>query len=181
MMQPLANLVQEVAELLRQKGRRIVFAESCTAGLISASLARVPGISERLCGSAVVYRLDTKSQWLGISAQMLTDPGPVSSEVAHAMAQEVLVRTPEADVAAAVTGHLGPNAPARQDGLIFVGLATRNPAGFDVVTFRQELPAFVTDEFGFDALSLREWRQWKAAEIVLQLVKRHLQAEIHQS
>lgn len=110
---------------LREKGLKIVFAESCTAGLASATLARIPGISEYHCGSAVVYRLDTKHEWLGVSRGLLEDPGPVSKEVAEAMATGVLKKTPEADDAAAITGHLGPNVPAGQDGLVWMAVARR--------------------------------------------------------
>ena len=125
MVDPVYAAAQKLAETLQQRRRRIVFAESCTAGLVSATLARIPGISEWHCGSAVVYRLDTKHRWLGVSEAELLNPGPVSRCVAEAMARGVLERTPEADVSVAVTGHLGPQAPPDQDGLVFIAGATR--------------------------------------------------------
>src|SRR5580658_9124836 len=109
MPQPLEQLIDEIAELLSQLRMRLVFAESCTGGLAAASLARIPGISEFLCGSAVVYRLDTKMRWLEVPESMLIDVGPVSEPVARSMAEGVLAKTPEADLSASVTGHLGPN------------------------------------------------------------------------
>ena len=122
---------EQLAEQLRRSGRRVVFAESCTAGLVTAALARIPGISEHVCGSAVVYRNATKTAWLGVSAEALADEsiGPVSEQVAAAMADGVLARTPEADLAVSVTGHLGPDAPAHLDGVIYVGIARREGAG----------------------------------------------------
>ena len=120
------RLAHEIAEQLTRLGMRIVFAESCTGGLLSATLARIPGISNVHCGSAVVYRLDTKTQWLGIEKTILVNPGAVSEPVARLMAEGVLKRTPEASIAASITGHLGPNAPAHQDGLIYVGIAIRD-------------------------------------------------------
>ena len=45
-----------VATLLKQKNVKVVFAESCTAGLVAESLARVQGISEHHCGGMVFYR-----------------------------------------------------------------------------------------------------------------------------
>ncbi len=174
MTQPLMPLVRQIADLLKRTNTRIVFAESCTAGLVSATLGRVPGISEFHCGSAVVYRLDTKTRWLGISEAMLSDPGPVSDEVAKAMALGVLERTPEANLAASITGHLGPNAPADQDGLVYIGIARRTSAGVSVQTFRWELSTEITDLDNTGAESLREWRQWKAAELVLNCVRDEL-------
>lgn len=174
MPQPLAALVLEVATLLRTDQRRIVFAESCTGGLVSASLARVPGISDFLCGSAVVYRLDTKAKWLGVSEPLLVDPGPVSEVVAREMAHGVLAHTPEADLAASITGHLGPNAPVDQDGLIFIGVAHRISGTTREVTaqvFEHRLPSDTPEMRQLPGDSTREQRQWLAVEWVLTHVR----------
>ena len=122
----LAGLAKRVAQRLKYCQTRVVFAESCTAGLLAASLARVPGISEYLCGSAVTYRNDTKHRWIGVPRQLLISPGPVSEVVAQRMVQGVLKSTPEADLGAAVTGHLGPAAPPNQDGLVFIAIAHKS-------------------------------------------------------
>ena len=101
--------VLEVIRLLRESNRRIVLAESCTGGLAAAWFTSVPGASDVFCGSMVVYRNDSKSQWLGLDPQMLADEkiGPVSSQASEQLAQKVLSRTPEANVALGITGHLG--------------------------------------------------------------------------
>lgn len=181
MPQPLEALVQEVAILLRQTRRRIVLAESCTGGLVSASLARVPGISDVLCGSAVVYRLDTKARWLGVSEDLLLNPGPVSEAVARAMACGVLIHTPEADLAASITGHLGPLAPDDQDGLVFIGVACRSSDPTrDVTTqvFEHRLPSGTPELRQFPGESAREQRQWQAVELVLTQVRSMLTGQL---
>jgi len=119
------EIVDELANELSRKHLKIVFAESCTGGLVSALLAGVPGISQWLCGSAVTYRCNTKEAWLGVSASEIQLQTAVSREVAQQMAMGVLEATPEADLALSVTGHLGPNAPDGFDGLVFVGVAMR--------------------------------------------------------
>ena len=116
---------RRVAKLLAALDRKVAFAESCTAGLVSASLARVPGISAYHCGGVVTYRNETKTAYLGISPQLLDRHGPVSEVVAQRMAEGVLKQTPEAWCAASVTGHLGPHAPPDLDGVVFIGLAHR--------------------------------------------------------
>jgi nicotinamide-nucleotide amidase len=120
-----ATAARRVARLLRESGRKVVFAESCTGGLVSGALTKIPGISNFHCGGVVVYRNETKQAYLGIPAAVLQDPGPISADVAELMATNVLKMTPEADLAAAVTGHLGPNAPPKLDGLVFVAVAWR--------------------------------------------------------
>ena len=114
-----------LAESLERTGDRLVLAESCTAGLVAASLARIPGISQRLTGSAVVYQEVTKTQWLHISPETLQSDGVVSAAVAEQMAHGALNRTPHATLAASVTGHLGPDAPSDLDGVVWSAVAVR--------------------------------------------------------
>jgi nicotinamide-nucleotide amidase len=129
---PLAPLSRRVAKLLELTGRKVVFAESCTGGLVSATLTKIPGISEHHCGGVVTYRNATKHAYLGIPLKTLDEAGPVSREVVELMARGVLKKTTEANVSIAVTGHLGPNAPAGQDGLVFVAVAVRKPDCFGI-------------------------------------------------
>lgn len=119
--------VLEVIRLLRESGNRIVLAESCTGGAIAANFTLVPGVSEVFCGSMVVYRNDSKSQWLGLDPVMLADPeiGPVSPQTSQLLASRVLECTPEADYALAVTGHFGPDAPSHLNRRIFVAVVRR--------------------------------------------------------
>ncbi|MGI8982455.1 MAG: CinA family protein [Pirellulaceae bacterium] len=121
----LPAIVRRVAELLKQKDLKVVFAESCTGGLVAGALTRIPGISDYHCGGVVVYRNATKEAYLGIPARLLKNPGPVSEVVAREMAIRVLKRTPEADLSAAVTGHLGPGAPPELDGVVYIAIALR--------------------------------------------------------
>ncbi len=158
---PVFAAALNLATGLRKNGLKIVFAESCTAGLVSATLARIPGISEHHCGSAVVYRLDTKHRWLDVPEALLLDPGAVSREVAEALARGVLQKTPEADVAAAITGHLGPNAPTEMDGLIWMAVAVRR----DEIEVTTRSVVLSTEIRG--AETLREVRQRAATEALL--------------
>lgn len=118
---------QELAQCLAEKQLRIVWAESCSAGNVAGALAIVPGISAWLCGSFVVYRNESKASWLSISRNALADPniGPVSAQVTQSLAQRALAVTSEADIGAAVTGHIGPGSPAHLDGQLFFALVRR--------------------------------------------------------
>jgi nicotinamide-nucleotide amidase len=119
--------VLEVIRLLRESRKRIVFAESCTGGAVAANFTMVPGVSEVFCGSMVVYRNDSKTQWLGLDPAMLADPeiGPVSPQTSELLARQVLAHTPEAEFALAITGHFGPDAPDHLNRRIFVALVRR--------------------------------------------------------
>ena len=115
----------DLADRLAARQQKIVFAESCTAGMAAALLGGCPGISAWLCGSAVTYREATKTQWLDIEPALLNEFTAESSETTSKMAEAVLEKTPEANLAAAITGHLGPEAPTAIDGKIFMAIAIR--------------------------------------------------------
>lgn len=123
--QELDHLATQLFRALEKSGDVLVLAESCTAGLIAATLARVPGMSRRLAGSFVVYQIDSKVAWLGVSVDTIQRHDVVSREVAESMAIQALNRTPHATVAMSITGHLGPDAPAVLDGVAWLAIARR--------------------------------------------------------
>ena len=131
-----------LVEKLRCLQYRLVLAESCTGGLAAARLTSIAGVSDILCGSMVTYRENTKKQWLGVSEETLMQFSAVSEEVTLAMASAILNATPEASVAAAITGHLGPNAPEELDGIIFAAVAIRQAGARDVSS--GPLPSCIT-------------------------------------
>ncbi len=165
----LSNLANDLGLLLKSRQKRLVLAESCTGGLLAASLTLIPGISESFCGSAVTYRDGTKSAWIRVPESHLADPQitAVSAIVADDMCQGLLERTPEADLAASVTGHLGPGAPPELDGIVFIGILSRG-AGPAVVQRR------ITSDTPPTGFTLREHRRLEAAQLVLQSLIDHL-------
>ena len=122
------TLAQKVADELHRRAHRLVLAESCTCGLIAATLGQIPGISAVFCGSSVVYRDDTKQQWLDVPAEVLNQHSSVSAQASSAIAGAVLELTPEATIAMGITGHLGPDAQADQDGTIYLDVWCREGA-----------------------------------------------------
>lgn len=128
----LTEAAENVAARLKQLDRRIVLAESCTAGLISATLGVIPGISRYLCGSAVVYREQTKIEWLAVNPQTLAEHTAVSQPATESIALGVLDRTKEADISLGITGHFGPNAPAGLDGSVFLAACRRTPTSIQL-------------------------------------------------
>lgn len=118
------TLAEQVAGQLRRQNKFLVLAESCTGGMVASMLTGVPGISQHFCGSAVVYRETTKQHWLHVAAATLEQYSAESPETTRELARQVLAQTPEAHVAAAITGHLGPDAPIH-DGAVYCCVAQR--------------------------------------------------------
>ncbi|WP_298868506.1 CinA family protein [uncultured Gimesia sp.] len=175
----LMQAATKVKTALMLKDEKLVIAESCTGGLLATLLTSLPGISDFFCGSAVVYRWDTKMKWLGVQPETLEKYTDVSCETAREMALGVLNQTPEASLAASISGHLGPNAPKHQDGLICIAIARRRSPdlhsppelmtveSFECDTLIDELQ--LAGNFSPE-LTLRQRRQLAAAFQLLQMI-----------
>jgi len=82
-------------------------AESCTGGLLSSRLTRLPGASQFFQGSIICYANEVKTNLLGVSEALIAEKGAVSREVAEQMIQGILQIT-GSDFALAVSGIAGP-------------------------------------------------------------------------
>jgi nicotinamide-nucleotide amidase len=107
----------------------VVTAESCTGGLIASVLSEAPGASDCLHGGFVVYTAANKEAALGVPHGLLEAKGAVSAEVARAMAEGALTRSP-AELSVSVTGVAGPEPDERGNpvGLMFFGCSRRGAA-----------------------------------------------------
>ncbi|MEY4451540.1 MAG: hypothetical protein RLZZ380_661 [Actinomycetota bacterium] len=118
---------QKVIDQLRDSGRKLIFAESITGGLLADAFISVPGASNVVLGSEVTYASSLKVALLGVDEDLLTEKGAVSAEVATAMAHGVYAVGLAADdlepgqlIAVATTGNAGPYGDPV--GLVFVAL-----------------------------------------------------------
>jgi nicotinamide-nucleotide amidase len=118
------NLETVVLELLKEKGRTLGSAESCTGGLIAKRLTDVPGASAVFRGGVVSYCNEVKAAALGVPQGLLDQYGAVSEPVARAMAQGARGAL-GCDLALATTGVAGPGSDERGNpaGLVYVALA----------------------------------------------------------
>lgn len=114
---------------LKRAGLTVVTAESCTGGLIAASLTHPAGSSASVLGGFVTYSNAMKHALLGVDTTLFDSVGAVSAEVASAMASGALDRS-GADLAVAVTGIAGPGGatPGKPVGLVWFGVAQRGEA-----------------------------------------------------
>ncbi|MBO9353797.1 nicotinamide-nucleotide amidohydrolase family protein [Bordetella petrii] len=97
------NEIERVARFMSEHSLVLVTAESCTAGLIAATLADVPGAGSLLDCAFVTYAPDAKMRCLGLDAGLLRRYNLTSEPVARAMALGASRHSP-ASVAIANTG-----------------------------------------------------------------------------
>jgi nicotinamide-nucleotide amidase len=96
-----------VLDICRQRGLTIATAESCTGGLVAATLTEIPGSSDVIDRGFVTYSNAAKEALLGVPAPTLAAHGAVSRQTAEAMATGALARA-ATGLAVAVTGVAGP-------------------------------------------------------------------------
>ena len=123
----LVERAREVVEANRAADRRIVVAESCTGGLVSAALTEIAGASDVFEAGYVTYSNAAKISELHVSQDVVETFGAVSVATAWAMARGALAAS-EADVAVAITGIAGPGGGTAQKpvGTVVFALAERN-------------------------------------------------------
>jgi len=119
----LQHTIQNLQSLLLQKSLTISTAESCTGGLLAATLTELAGSSAYFKGSVVSYANSVKSEVLHVPQATLDQFGAVSEQTATAMLQgcEDLFHT---DIAVAITGIAGPSggSPQKPVGTVYIGV-----------------------------------------------------------
>ena len=155
------NLETVLGRILVERRLSIAVAESCTGGLIVDRLTDVPGSSAYVERGFVCYSDDSKTEELGVPAELVSTHGAVSAEVARAMAEGVR-KTSGTDVGLSTTGIAGPGggSPEKPVGLVFVGYADSDGS----LALR-----FV---FGNDRRRIKE----RAAQAALELLRKRLSA-----
>lgn len=114
---------------LRARGLTLATAESCTGGLIAATLTAIAGSSDVVERGFVTYSNAAKAAMLGIDPALIAAHGAVSEPVARAMAEGALAHS-AADITLSVTGIAGPGGATatKPVGLVFLGMARRGGA-----------------------------------------------------
>jgi nicotinamide-nucleotide amidase len=123
------SLESVVGAMLREQGKTLATAESCTGGLIAKMITDVPGSSAYFRGGMVAYSNHLKEGWLRVSPELLARFGAVSPEIAETMALSVRERA-RADYGISATGVAGPDGGTAEKpvGLVYLGLADQNGA-----------------------------------------------------
>ena len=154
------TLEEVVGKLLKDKGKTISVAESCTGGLIGKRFTNVAGSSEYFERGVVSYSNQAKMQILKVSFDMIEKHGAVSEQVAILMAEGIR-RISKTDYGLSATGIAGPTGGTEEKpvGLVWIGFAHENDS------FAQKFL------FGED----RETNRQRAAQAALNLVRLFLQ------
>lgn len=127
--QTLQNAAKEVLQKAEKKKLKIVLAESCTGGLLSALFTEIQGSSKVFERAFIVYSNEAKQEMLQVKKDLLDNFGAVSEEVAVAMALGA-IKNSCAQISLAITGIAGPDGGSKEKpvGLVYIAaLNINNP------------------------------------------------------
>jgi nicotinamide-nucleotide amidase len=152
-------LEEVVGDMLAAAGMTIALAESCTGGLITSRLTDVAGSSRYVQQAVVVYSNRSKTDLVGVPAEVIASHGAVSEQVALALAGGIRSRAGVA-LGVGVTGIAGPGggSPGKPVGTVAIAAVTADATRARVFRFTGE----------------REQIKYQASQAALDLVRRML-------
>ena len=156
------TLEELVVSLLKEQGKKLACAESCTGGLLSKRITDVPGSSSVFDMGCVTYANQAKEDLLSVSRETLERYGAVSPETAREMA-EGMVRRSGSDLGVGITGIAGPD-----------GGTAQKPVGLIYIALSDGEHTWVTKRSPLGRTKSREWHRHCAASQALDMVRRYL-------
>jgi len=118
---------QVIADLLKINNLTISTAESCTGGLLGNLLTDIPGSSDYFLRGVISYSNESKSELLGVDADLFDTVGSVSKEVVEQMATGIR-KISSTDIGIGISGIAGPGGGSKEKpvGTVYIGVDYMN-------------------------------------------------------
>jgi len=175
------QLIKKVFFVLRERGIKLITAESLTGGLIASEFTKISGASEVLWGGYIVYTPQAKISLLNIEPDIIDSFGVVSPQTVEAMALGAVKNffnascAPEPAVSIAVSGVAGPSSlEGNPLGTVCVSSAFFCLAPSDLKILKKDAFVFKTHTYRFSGSrdEVREQTVNKAFLHVLSLTEK---------
>ena len=136
----LNNQLKNLTTKLKKNKIKVAVAESCTGGLISYNLSKIPGASKFFMVGIVSYSNFSKLDLLKVRQKTLTKYGAVSAEICKEMCNNLL-KISKTNIAISVTGIAGPDGGTKKKpiGLVYVGICSKNKFEIKKFNFGKKL------------------------------------------
>lgn len=116
-----------IGKILKERGKTMGTAESCTGGYIAHLITSIPGSSVYFKGSVVSYANEVKENMLGVRHDTLVTNGAVSKEAVTEMVNGA-IQNLNVDYALATSGIMGPDGGSEEKpvGTVWVAVADKD-------------------------------------------------------
>jgi PncC family amidohydrolase len=111
--------LKKLIQLLSKHAITVATAESISAGYLSYLLTKTPGSSKVFKGGSIVYSLESKHRFFGISPVLLRKTKGVSKKIALLLAIKVRSLY-KVDIGLAIVGFAGPTKSGEPAGKVYI-------------------------------------------------------------
>lgn len=138
------KLEELIGKLLKQHGKTLATAESCTGGYVAHLITSIPGSSVYFKGAVVSYANQIKINQLGVPESVLKTVGAVSQETVEQMVKGVNTLL-DTDFAIATSGIAGPDGgtPEKPVGTVWIAVGTKTNAKAEKFSYRGTRQAII--------------------------------------
>ena len=122
-MQKSQKLSRKLLEACLNKNIKLITAESCTGGLLSANITRISGSSAVFSYGIICYSNKSKRKFLNVADRTLKSYGAVSFETVKEMLAGLSKQADSKTLTIAISGVAGPSgSESKPVGLVFIGV-----------------------------------------------------------
>ena len=131
--------MKNIVKKLIKKKLKISFAESCTGGMLAASITSINGASKIFNIGLITYSNQAKINILNVNKNIIKKYGAVSAECCQAMVKN-LAKISKAQINVSVTGIAGPNGGTKNKpvGLVYIAVKKSNKILITKNIFKQK-------------------------------------------
>ena len=117
------KLSKKLLDACLDKNIKLLIAESCTGGLLSANITKVAGSSAVFSYGFVCYSNESKRKFLNVSEKTINSFGAVSYETVKQMLTGLCNQAKSKTLTIAISGVAGPSgSESKPVGLVFIGI-----------------------------------------------------------
>ena len=149
------DLNQKILAILKKKKFKISFAESCTGGLLSASITSVSGSSKIFSMGLITYSNQSKITLLKIPKNIIQKYCAVSVQCCLTMLNN-LSKISKSKVCISITGIAGPQGGTRRKpvGLVYIGIKIGKKVVVNKCNFKNKGRIFIQKQTVKKSLNL---------------------------
>ena len=131
--------MKNIIKKLIKKKLKISFAESCTGGMLAASITSISGASKVFNIGLITYSNQAKINILKVNKNIIKKHGAVSAECCESMVKN-LSKISKAQINVSITGIAGPNGGTKSKpvGLVYIGVKRSNKLIITKNIFKQK-------------------------------------------
>lgn len=156
-------MLERLAEKCLSEQLKIATAESCTGGMVSASITDLAGSSQWFDAGFVTYSNEAKMNMLNVKSETLADHGAVSEPVVEEMALGAVLNS-GAQYAVSISGVAGPGGGTKDKpvGMVCFGVSDGSQS------------EMTTKQFDGDRAEVRRQARDFALNYLLEFIERQI-------